>query len=144
MRPVHVQQFDPERLRDAIGAERCSFGIPFVQAALDNDGKLRAAIGAAGQKTKMDRQRWVDVFTAAGLPAVLEPNMLLWLRCHIPLCVAFESLSVVGVRRGGGASWGESMVLARGCRRVSCSFSGLANRYILRESHCSTPARHGW
>ena len=106
--------FDPERLRDAIGAERSSFGMPFVQATLDKEGKLNATIGAAGQKTKMNDQRWVDVFIAAGLPAVLEPNMLLWLRCHVPLCIAFESVSVAGVRRGDGASWGEAMVIARG------------------------------
>ncbi len=106
--------FDPERLQEAVGADRCSFGMPFVQATLDKEGKLNATIGAAGQKTKMNHQGWVDVFITAGLPAVLEPNMLLWLRCHVPLCVAFESISVAGVRRGGGASWGESMVLARG------------------------------
>ncbi len=106
--------FDPERLQDAVGAERCSFGMPFVQATVDQHGKLNATIGAAGQKSKINHKGWVDVFTAAGLPAVPEPNMLLWLRCHIPLCVAFESVSVAGVRRGGGASWGESMVLARG------------------------------
>lgn len=106
--------FDPERLRDAVGAERCSFGMPFVQATIGVDGKINATIGAGGQKTKINDQRWVDVFIAAGLPAVLEPNMLLWLRCHVPLCIAFESVSVAGVRRGDGASWGEAMVIARG------------------------------
>lgn len=106
--------FDPERLQHAVGAERCSFGMPFVQAMLGIDGRLKATIGAAGQKTIMGRQRWVDVFNAAGLPAVLEPDMRLWLRCHAPLCVAFESVSVAGERRGGGASWGEALVLARG------------------------------
>ncbi len=105
---------DPERLRDAVGAERCSFGMPSVQATIDKDGKLHATIGAAGQKSKMSRQDWAGVFIGSGLPAVLEPEMLLWLRCHVPLCVAFESVSAAGVRRGGGASWGESMVLARG------------------------------
>ena len=96
--------FEPERLRDAVGAERCSFGMPFLQAFVDEDGKLHATIGAAGQKCKIGDSRWVDLFVAAGLPAVLEPNMLLWLRCHVPLCVAFESVSVAGMRRGGGAS----------------------------------------
>ncbi len=62
----------------------------------------------------MDRQRWVDAFNAAGLPAAVERDMPLWLRCHVPLCVAFESVSVAGVRRGGGASWKEALVLARG------------------------------
>lgn len=108
--------FHPERLQDAIGVERCSFGMPFVQAALDGNGRLKATIGAAGQKTIMSQQRWVDAFNAAGLPSVLEPDMPLWLRCHVPLCVAFESVSVAGERRGGGASWGEALVLARGVR----------------------------
>ena len=109
-----LNTFEPERLQDVIGAGRCAFGMPFVQATLDGDGKLKATIGAAGQKTLMDQQRWVDVFNAAGLPAAIEPEMLLWLRCHVPLCVALESVSVAGVRRGGGASWGEALVLARG------------------------------
>ena len=106
--------FHPERLQEAIGGERCCLGMPFVQATLDGDGRLKATIGAGGQKTIMSRQRWVDVFNAAGLPAALEPDMPLWLRCHAPMCVAFESVSVAGERRGGGASWKEALILARG------------------------------
>ncbi len=106
--------FEPERLRDAVGPARCSFGMPFVQAKIDGNGRLDAKIGAAGQKSKMSDRRWVELFAGAGLPAVFEPEMMLWLRCHVPLCVAFESVSVAGVRRGGGATWRESMVIARG------------------------------
>ena len=106
--------FDPETLRDAIGADRCSFGMPFLQATLDENGKLDAKIGAAGQKSKMNSKEWMAVFNEAGLPAVFEPDMLLWLRCHAPLGAAFESVSVAGVRRGAGASWAESMVIAEG------------------------------
>jgi 2-dehydropantoate 2-reductase len=76
--------FEPERLQEAVGAERCSFGMPFVQANFAQDGKLKATIGANGQKNIMSQARWVDVFNAAGLPAVLEPDMPLWLRCHAP------------------------------------------------------------
>jgi 2-dehydropantoate 2-reductase len=108
--------FEPEILQNAIGAGRCSFGMPFVQATVTPDGKLNATIGAAGQKTKMNDQRWVDLFVAAGMPAVLEPDMLLWLRCHAPMGAAFESISFSGVRRGGGASWGEAMVVAGGLK----------------------------
>jgi 2-dehydropantoate 2-reductase len=107
--------FDPERLQAAVGADRCSFGMPFLQAAIDTGGVLKSTVGP-GQKSKMNDRRWVDVFIASGLPAVFEPQMLLWLRCHVPLCVAFESVSVRGVRRGGGASWGEAMMLARGVK----------------------------
>ena len=106
--------FHPERQQDAIGSERCALGMAFVQAMLDSEGRLKATIGAGGQKTILSEQRWVDVFNAAGLPAALEPDMPLWLRCHTPMCVAFESVSVAGMRRGGGASWGEALVLARG------------------------------
>ena len=106
--------FDPERLRDAVGHERCAFGMNFVQATLDGDGRLKATIGAGGQKTLMDQKRWADLFNASGLPATVERDMPLWLRCHVPLCVAFESVSVAGVRRGGGASWKEALALARG------------------------------
>ena len=53
--------FEPERLEAAIGRERRAFGMPFVQATLDADGRLKAAVG-----------------------------------------------------RGGGASWGEALRLARG------------------------------
>jgi 2-dehydropantoate 2-reductase len=108
--------FDPERLREAVGVERCSFGMPFVQAVIETDGTLRATIGSAGQRTKMDDRTSVDVFSAAGLPAVFEPDMPLWLRCHVPLAVAFESVCVAAQRRGGGASWSDAVVLAAGMR----------------------------
>ena len=106
--------FEPEQLRDAIGEDRCSFGMPFVQAFIDGDGKLNAKIGAAAQKSKMSDRSCVEVFNAAGLPAIFEPNMLLWLRCHVPLDAAFESVCVAGMRRGGGATWGEAIAIPRG------------------------------
>ena len=120
--------FDPERLQDTIGADRCSFGMPFIQSDFAPDGALRATIGAGGQKSLMGRQRWVDVFNAAGLPAALEPDMPLWLRCHVPLCVAFESVSVAGERRKGGASWREAAVAARGVREGYALVEGLGYR----------------
>ncbi len=119
--------FDPERLQKAVGVGRCSFGMPFVQATLDGDGKLKAAIGAAGQKTLMSQQRWVDVFNVAGMPAALERDMPLWLRCQVPLCVAFESVSVAGMQRGGGASWREALILARGIHASFKLIKGLGH-----------------
>ncbi|WP_206362047.1 ketopantoate reductase family protein [Sphingomonas montana] len=111
--------FDPWRVEEAVGAARCAFGMPFVQARLDADGRLKATIGAGGQKTLMGRRQSVDLFNAAGLPAAFEPEMRLWLRCHAPLCVAFESVSIAAMKRGRGASWREALVLARG---VQASF----------------------
>jgi len=105
--------FEPERLRDALGADRCSFGLPFVMANVDLHGKLDAKIGA-GQKTLHGDRRWAKLFVAAGIPSSYEEEMTLWLRCHVPLCIAFESIAVAGQRRGGGASWAEAMRVARG------------------------------
>ncbi len=117
--------FHPERFQEAIGTPRCSFGMAFVQATWGADGRLNATIGAAGQKTLIGWQPWVDVFNASGLPAALETDMPLWLRCHVPLCVAFESVSIAGERRGGGASWGQAIVLARGLRACFGLIEGL-------------------
>jgi 2-dehydropantoate 2-reductase len=116
--------FEPERLRDAVGANRCSFGMPFVQAKLDKDGKLKPTISRS-QKTIMSQRRWVNVFNAAGLPAALETNIPLWLRCHVPLCVGFESVAVAGEQRGGGASWGEALRIARGVKESFALIKGL-------------------
>ena len=117
--------FDPERLREAVGAERCALGMPFIQSDFDSDGRLKTTIGAGGQKTIMSQQRWVDLFNTAGLPAALETQMPLWLRCHVPLSIAFESISVAGERRGGGAAWAEAMVIARGLRESFALIRGL-------------------
>jgi 2-dehydropantoate 2-reductase len=112
--------FLPERLQSAIGSERCGLGMPFIQSVLTPEGRLKASIGAGGQKSLMDRPRWVEAFNGSGLPAALEPRMALWLTCHAPLCVAFESISAAGERRGGGAPWSRALVLARG---VHASFA---------------------
>ncbi|WP_158744265.1 ketopantoate reductase family protein [Acidisphaera sp. L21] len=117
--------FDPDRLQQMVGAERCSFGMPFVQATLSSEGKLKATIGAAGQKTIMSEQRWVELFKSAGMPAAFEPDMPLWLRCHVPMCVAFESVSVAGERRQGGATWREARALAHGVHESYALIQGL-------------------
>ena len=107
--------FEPERLRDAIGAERCTFGMPFVMALIDAAGKLKLTINSR-QKTLHGDERWAELFTNAGISSAFEADMPLWLRCHAPMSIAFESISVFGESRGGGATWGESMAVARGLR----------------------------
>ncbi len=42
--------FDPLRHESVVGAARCTFGMPFVQAQLDGDGRLKATIGAGDRK----------------------------------------------------------------------------------------------
>ena len=142
--------FNPERLRDLVGAERCSFGMPFVQGSIDENGRLNAKIGAGGQKTKMNNHLWVKVFNQAGLPATFEDEMLLWLRCHVPMCIAFESVSVAGVQRGSGASWSEALTIARGMKESFTLIERLGYRLypsgkmILRKSPVFVGAAMLW
>jgi 2-dehydropantoate 2-reductase len=108
--------FEPERLLEFIGAERCLFGMPFVQGFVDDDGKIHSTIGAGGQKTIMNDPAWAKVFRDAGLPAVVETNMPLWLKCHVPMCIAFESISFAGMQRNGGAAWSEARTISTGVK----------------------------
>lgn len=130
-RAGHIQfmfnTFDPERLRDAAGERRCSFGMPFVAATLDSQGGLDSQVGAA-RKTLHGERQWADLFSKAGVPSAFEPRMELWLRCHAPMCVAMESIAVAAKRRGAGASWAEAMVVARGLRGGFAIVSGLGER----------------
>ena len=43
--------FEPEELKEWIGSDRCALGMPFIQAVVDKDGKIRSTIGAGGQKS---------------------------------------------------------------------------------------------
>ena len=106
---------EPERLSNAVGADRCSFGMPFVMSTLDGEGKLESKANP-GQKTLHGDERWVALFDMAGIPSAYEPQMALWLRCHAPMCIAMESICVAGSRRGSGASWQEAIIVARGLR----------------------------
>ncbi|MBB3213067.1 2-dehydropantoate 2-reductase [Herbaspirillum sp. Sphag1AN] len=117
--------FDPERIQERLGADRCTFGIPFIQSFIDKDGQVNARIGASGQKSKLGKQTWVDVFNGAGIPASFEPNMSSWLRSHAPICIAFESSAYAGVRRSGGATWRESMKIAHGVHECYRLIKGL-------------------
>jgi len=107
--------FEPERLSKVVGEGRCSFGMPFVMSTLDSNGRLDTRANP-GQKTLHGDARWADLFTAAGVESAFEPDMVLWLRCHAPICIAMESICVAGQRRGGGATWREAVTVARGLR----------------------------
>ena len=118
--------FDPELLKASVG-DRCSFGMPFVAAMLDDEGRLNTTINP-GQKTLHGDRRWMKLFADAGLPSAFEADMPLWLRCHVPMCIAMESICATGQRRGGGASWAEAMVVARGVHAGYAVIKGLGYR----------------
>src|SRR5215510_9381126 len=118
--------FEPERLRDAIGGHRCSFGMPEVMAMTDSEGRIKPTI-ISSMKTKHGDQRWAELFRSAGVPSAFEPEMALWLRCEAPLTVASQSIAVAGQRRGG-ATWAEAKAVARGLHGGFAIVKGLGYR----------------
>ena len=104
--------FDCEPLQNAFGAGRSSFGIPFVQANFDDVGDLKFSSGFA--KTLHSNHDCVKLFNDAGIPSAFEPNATLWLRCHVPVTVGMESISVMAEQHSGGATWLEAITVARG------------------------------
>ena len=118
--------FNPERLGAAVGNERCSFGMPAVMARLDAEGKLSPKISPR-QKTLHGNRRWMELFIGAGIPSAFDPNMPLWLRCHVPLTVAMESVCVAGKRRDRATSWRDAGVNARGMRAGYAIIRGLGD-----------------
>lgn len=104
--------FNPERLQESVGPERTVLGMPFLQSKMDAEGRIE--ISAGTQNSLTGDARWAAVFSATGLVTEHEEKMALWLRCHVPLGVAFESVSVAGVALGRGAPWGRAYALARG------------------------------
>ncbi|MBS1060387.1 ketopantoate reductase family protein [Gluconobacter sp. Dm-44] len=115
-RKIHFMfmTFEPDRLRQAVGPERTVIGMPFIQSDFDANGHLKMSVGK--RETLTNDPEWAHLFRAAGLPARHEPQMALWLRCHVPLGAAFESVAVAGVQRGRGASWSRAQTLALGVR----------------------------
>jgi 2-dehydropantoate 2-reductase len=106
--------FEPlARLRDAVGAERFSFGFPAVLATLE-DGKLTSAIVTVGQITTVTDPQRAEIFTKAGIQSVVHPDMESWLRTHAAFIVPY----MIGVRiaweRNGGLTWSEAWRLANG------------------------------
>lgn len=119
--------FTPEHLQNALGAQHCTFGMPFVMAILEQEGILNFTVSSS-RKTLHNDQRWVKLFGSAGIPSAFEADMPLWLRCHVPMCVAMESISVLGQQRGGGASWAEATAVARGLHGGFAIIKGLGYR----------------
>ncbi|KYG00642.1 2-dehydropantoate 2-reductase [Sorangium cellulosum] len=105
--------FEPlGRLRDAVGAARVAFGFPAILATLD-DGKLTSRIVTRGMVTPVTDAAWAKVFTDAGIPAVVEPDMESWLRTHAALVAPVMVAVVTAHARKAGVSWAEATDVAR-------------------------------
>jgi len=106
--------FEPERLQQSVGLARSALGMPYLQSNLDDHGRVSISVGGSSRQTLTSEPSCAAIFAAAGLPARHEDKMALWLRCHVPLGVAFESVAVAGKRRGKGAPWRRAQTLALG------------------------------
>lgn len=94
-----------EPLRDAVGANRFAFGFPSIFASLP-EGRLKADVYASGQVTTVTDARWAKVFTEAGIPTVVHPDLHSWLRSHAALVVPLMSMAMTVVaQNGAGVTW---------------------------------------
>lgn len=101
--------FEPlDRLRAAVGPARFAFGFPAILASLD-DGKLTSQIVTRGMVTTVTDPAWAKVFTEAGIPAVVHPDMESWLRTHAAFVVPAMTVTITAHERQAGVSWGEAM-----------------------------------
>ncbi|WP_437518150.1 ketopantoate reductase family protein [Sorangium sp. So ce1099] len=98
--------FEPlDPLRDAVGAERFSFGFPGGVLAHLIDGRLRRRILRG---STVGNAAWAQVFGAAGIPTVTSADMHGWLRSHAALVIPLMSIGVAVVHRKAGITWGEA------------------------------------
>jgi 2-dehydropantoate 2-reductase len=101
-----------DRLREAVGASRFTFGFPAILASLD-DGRLASEIVTRGMVTTVTEEHWAKVFTAAGIVAVAHADMESWLRTHAVFVVPAMIAGVHAHARRAGIPWSEAMALAR-------------------------------
>jgi len=96
-----------EPLRQAVGAERFSFGFPGIAAFL-GEGKLESQILERGQPTSTTDPRWARVFTEAGIYTVVERDMQSWLRTHAVVISAISAATLLARARHAGISLAEA------------------------------------
>lgn len=119
--------FEPlDRLRDAVGAARFSFGFPAIAATL-TEGVLEYQVFSRPQRTTVTDSQWAKVFDDAGIPTTTDRDMHSWLRTHAAFVVPFMALSNVAHARGAGVSWREASTYARGVAEGFEVVRGLGN-----------------
>jgi 2-dehydropantoate 2-reductase len=63
--------------------------------------------------TTVTHSLWAKVFSDAGIPATIHPDMQSWLRTHAAVIVPLAIAGSVAAQRGSGLSKAESLKLAR-------------------------------
>lgn len=97
------EAIDP--LREAVGAERFAFGFPAGVFTLIKAGRIAPQIRRG---TTVGDVASATLFTAAGIPSILEDDMQSWLRTHAAMVLPLMSIGVRSFARGKGISWQEA------------------------------------
>lgn len=97
-------------LREAVGAARFGFGFPAGVFTLLIDGRIHSQVHAG---TTVDDAEVAQLFSAAGIPTVVQRDMQSWLRSHAAMVVPLMSTGVIVHARGRGMTWQEASVHAR-------------------------------
>jgi 2-dehydropantoate 2-reductase len=98
-----------DELRSVVGVQRFAFGFPAGVFSLLRDGKIQRTLRSG---TTCDDATWAEVFTDAGIPTVVEPDMHSWLRTHAALVVPLMAIGVAVQRSGAGITWSEASTYA--------------------------------
>jgi 2-dehydropantoate 2-reductase len=107
--------FEPlEPLREAVGAARFCFGFPAGVFTLLIDGKIHTQIRSG---TTVDHTEFAELFSAAGVPTVVERDMHSWLRSHAALVIPLMSIGVLVDARDRGITFREALLHARAFAR---------------------------
>ncbi|MBC8072072.1 MAG: ketopantoate reductase family protein [Deltaproteobacteria bacterium] len=94
-----------EPLCAAVGAERFAFGFPGGVFTLMAEGRITPTIRSG---TTVGTPAWAKVFTAAGIPTVVDDDMQSWLRTHAAMVYPLMAIGVLVHARGSGISWAEA------------------------------------
>lgn len=116
-------------LRDAVGASRVEFGFP-TGFSLLVDGKLKASFAGPGQEVTVSSAAWADVFRAAKLRSVVQPDMEAFLRTHAAFVIPLMASGAVVFGRGGGLSWSESRRYAQVVKEGIAIVGKLGHRLV--------------
>jgi 2-dehydropantoate 2-reductase len=92
-------------LRASVGAERFAFGFPGGVFTRLIDGRIDPQIRSG---TTVSEAAWAAVFSAAGIPTVVDDDMQSWLRSHAAMVAPLMAIGVLAFARGAGISWHEA------------------------------------
>jgi 2-dehydropantoate 2-reductase len=112
-------------LRDAVGPARFTFGFPGGVFTLLINGRIHPQI--RGGTTVVDAE-WAKVFSDAGIPTTVEPDMQSWLRTHAALVAPLMAIGALSAARSAGVTWREAAAHSAAFDAGFCIVRALGHR----------------